>query len=359
MNQFKPNGDGKITIYRESDGRQYQVEYPPSSHVDLQQIKNELELPDYIDINYSMTATALVSLWAAYNIDTLSRRFESLRKIKGPLSPILMGGMAVKLLSRCANEKGPLNREVNDIDYVIKKGMAGAFANLLERISDIAGSRFHHFITNSDMRFNALRAGERYRLRTIDWGELNEPKVKCVDILVDQVEMRHKVDVRDEFAKFKQNMYTIGLEKLILTKCLMIEEINHSQYQTLKKSGQDFRILNYPHYRENRHIIGMEEKDIIDVLSLLIDYADKSDELAKNISLLLSRDEKALMTFRLNIENIAERRDWLKSKGLTDSQLSRIDESIRSIMQIIPKKEKKWDKPWWNQDVDIPATNQQ
>ncbi len=174
---------------------------------------------------------------------------------------------------------------------------------------------------------------------------------------VDKIEMRHKVDVRDEFDRAKKNLYTIGVGKLIITKCQMIEEINQTQYKALQQLGQEYRILSYPYYRNEKYLIGMKEKDMMDTVALLCDYAEKSGEVAEEIKHSLRKDEKLLQTLRLNLENLCVRKDWLRSRGISDNQISRMDESLKDVLEALPKKEKKWDKPWWNKDVDTPSVN--
>jgi len=343
----------RITVYTESDGSRYEIEYPPTSNVELHQLASDLGLPGYIDIESPMVANAIVALWASYNMDLIAKKYEGF-KIKGAITPLLMGGIAVKFLSRSSNEPGPMKRVVKDIDYVVKKEQGGNFLHLLDNLSRIAGSRFYHFMTSSDKRFNALRAGDRYRIRTIYWTEHLTHRLGWVDILVDKVEMRHKIDIRDEFERARENMYTIGVEKLLITKCQMIEEINNAQLASLQESGQEFRVLNYPYYKQGKYLIGMEEKDMMDAAALLCDFSQTSDKMAKKLSLLLSKDEKLLLTFRLNIDNLALRTEWLKLKGLTEGQISRMNESLTAIARTLPRKEKKWDKPWWNRDIDTP-----
>jgi len=47
----------------------------------------------------------------------------------------------------------------------------------------------------------------------------------------------------------------------------------------------------------------------------------------------------------------------LKGKGLSEVQLSRIDESLSMIAKMLPSSRKRWDKPWWNKDIDTPVVN--
>jgi len=127
---------GKISVYEETDGSRYVVEYPPTSKVDLDQLASELALPAYIDMKSAMVANAIVTLWASYNIDILLKKYEGL-KIKGALTPLLMGGIAVKFLSKSSNEPGPMNRLVKDIDYVVKREHGGSFLLLLDNLSKL------------------------------------------------------------------------------------------------------------------------------------------------------------------------------------------------------------------------------
>ncbi|MEM3638167.1 MAG: hypothetical protein QXX17_01760 [Conexivisphaerales archaeon] len=348
--------DKKIIVYTESDGSRYEVEYPATSKIEVRNIADALELPAYLDTNSPMVSTAVVALWVSYSADGILALHKEMGRFKEPPSPLLMGGLAVKMLSRTANEKGPMNRNVKDIDYVVRRSQGGNFVKLLSILSNIAGTRFFHFLTSSDMRFNALRAGERYRIRTIDWSSSDRPEVRWVDILIDRIEMRHKVDVRDEFDRAKKNLYTIGVEKLLLTKCQMIQDIEQTEYVAIQESGQEFRILRYPFYKTGRYLIGMEEKDMMDAAALLCDHAGNSEVIASHLSDLLRKDDKLLQTFRLNLENIESRKDWLRGKGISEVQLSRIDESIGNILKKLPEK-RRWDKPWWNRDVDTPVIN--
>ncbi|MEM3186475.1 MAG: hypothetical protein QXQ39_07350 [Conexivisphaerales archaeon] len=77
-------------------------------------------LPPYLDLSSPMIDNAIVALWASYNIAEISGIHKELG-VNAPLTPLLMGGIAVKMLSKNSNEESPLNRTVKDIDYVVKR----------------------------------------------------------------------------------------------------------------------------------------------------------------------------------------------------------------------------------------------
>jgi len=350
--------EDRILLYRDLDGTVHDIEKPPTSKLDFREVSRHLGLPGYLEPFCSPLQRAVFTIWVASNSSSLMSGHPDAKKVGGPLNPLLMGGAAVKLLCPSANEPmGPMNRKLKDLDYVVKKEQGSRFIVLLANMSGFAGSKYHHFLTSGDRRFNAIRAGDRYRIRSVDWTEDMQPIVNWVDVLVEKVEMRHVVDVRDEFSKDpKLNHHTIGVENLLLTKCQMIMEIESKEHDALVQSGQEFRILKCPWYRKNRFVIGMEEKDMLDTCALLHDhFIQDSSVKVEKIKAMISKDQKFTLTFRLNIENILERFEFLRSKGMSERQLSRVAEAAHGILGALPDSKKRWDKPWWNTDVDTPT----
>jgi len=108
-----------------------------------------------------------------------------------------------------------------------------------------------------------MRAGKRYRVRAID-RILGAESLKpgTLDIFIDEIDLRHKVDVRDFFEDQKSHLYTIGPENVLLAKCQYIFDAPKSAYDDLVQNGLEYRILTYPHYKSDKLLIGIEEKDI-------------------------------------------------------------------------------------------------
>ncbi len=177
------------------------------------------------------------------------------------------------------------------------------------------GTHYKSFATANDRRFNAWRHGERYRVTTINGiTEEGLPTLTVLDIFCDRIELRHRVEVNSEFERYKENLYTIGLEALLLSKAQFIFDALKEAEKELEECGQDYRILEYPHYNKNKIIIGMEEKDIKDVCAIFLDHEiGKSAEAIdpQKMRKILEKDKKLALTITLNLRNVGERLEVL------------------------------------------------
>ncbi len=350
---------GSIVLYRERDGRVYTIDEPLDSKIDLEVVRSELGLPSYVDFNHNTVRRAAATIWFSVNAPKLLGG--SKNQPKEGVYPLLIGGAAIKMLCESANQEGnPFNRSIGDIDFVVNKKDGSRFIQLLLGMSAVTGKAYHYFVTEGDRMFNALRAGTRYRVRAVEGATNGEAIVKTTDVFVEKMELRHTVKLEDQdFRNAKTNVYTVGPEKLLLTKAQVITELDRKSLPELEAAGQAFRILNYPHYRENKVVIGMEQKDMMDLCALIHDRTlgvESGPRLEpKRVAELLRKDQKFLLTVRLNLQNILDRADWLKSRGLSEKQLSRLSEAVKTILDALPNPDKKWEKPWWNTDVETPV----
>jgi hypothetical protein len=219
------------------------------------------------------------------------------------------------------------------------------------------GTRYKSFSTKSDRLFNALRHGERYRIRTIKGiTEDGTPIVGVMDILCGHISLRHKIDVGDAFKEYRENLYTIGLEYLILSKAQFIMDLPKKRLGELKEREQDFRILPYPYYAEDKVVLGMEEKDLKDMCAIFLDHpiGNGREEInPEKIKKVLKKDQKFALTVRLNLRNLVER-STLLTRWVKKSEASTIADRIEDLLRELPKVEKKWNKPWWNTAVETP-----
>ncbi|MGA1975863.1 MAG: hypothetical protein ABSG92_09530 [Conexivisphaerales archaeon] len=342
----------RVRVYFGPGGETFEAEREPRSMVDVEKLRADLKIPSYVDLKPTVMRRAIVALWAATTAPSTFGKTRDRRKLDSPLQPLLMGGAAVKVLSASANEVGgPMNRKIHDLDFILPKSQAGKFVQVLSCLEAVAGSEYMHFLTSNDRRFNALRAGERYRARGIDWGEDGQPSPSVVDILVDRIEMRHRINVREEFALSERNFHTIGMEKLIISKCQLINEYD-PKVVSLPQSAA-CRILRYPPYRKDRTILGMEEKDMLDVSALFIDGGEDGRLDIGRLRRALD-DRKLLLTVRLNLENLVSAENWMKTRGLNGHQISRVHETGRRILSALPVVDQAWSKPWWNTNVETP-----
>lgn len=199
----------------------------------------------------------------------------------------LIGGLAIYYHSPTAANK-EFARTYGDIDFFGLSSQTKIIKNVMESL----GYTPHE-------RFNALH-GER---RLLYYDESNGSRI---DFLLDYFEMCHKIDLRD---RLKIDKVTIPLADLLLTK-LQIVELN--------------------------------EKDIKDIMVLLIDHElsdkDEDDHInVKYIARLCSNDWGLEKTIKITFDKVLE---WAKQTTISEHHrniiISKIDK-IRSAIDAEPK----------------------
>jgi hypothetical protein len=350
----------KAVLYEEPGGAKYEVDLPLTSLVDINEIMKELGLPSYIDLNYFPMRCAIVTIWACQKAPELRKLYPNVYEKevdKKPIHALLFGGGAMKVQCEHSNGKGALSRSIKDVDFIVPKGQGSNFCKLLLGMSKAFGTQFTYFKTKGDTLFIAMRQGERYRVRTIN-GITQEglPTVTVLDIFCDSIDLRHKIKVKDSFEHCKENLYTIGLECLILSKAQFIMDLPKSDVGLLEKHGQEFRILPCPWYASDKAVLGMEEKDIKDVCAVFLDHPvgeGKGEISPTKLRRVLDKDKKLALTVTLNLRNMAEKTKPLE-KWLAASEITKVANRIHSLLEALPKVDKRWDKPWWNTAVETP-----
>jgi len=304
--------------------------------------------------------SAMVTLWASVNAPRLHelypQAFEK-RVSKESIPALLFGGAAVKILCKSANSGGSLARAIKDTDFIVPKKQGIDFFKLLLNMHKAFGTQYKSFATSNDRRFNMWRHGERYRLTTINGiTEEGLPKIAVVDLFCDCIDLRHKVEVKDVFERYRENLYTIGLEHLLLSKAQFILDMPKERMEELKQCRQDYRILSYPYYAEDKIIVGMEDKDTKDMCAIFLDHeigngAENID--SQKMRKILEKDKKLALTVTLNLKNLVEKSDILK-RWMSKSEVSTVTDRIQSLLKELPVVDKKLDKPWWNTAVETP-----
>jgi len=352
----------RCKLIEDYDGTVYEVETPLSSKVDCEEIRRDLAIPDYVDMSSFQIERGLVTVWAGQNAHRMKEIFPDVSLEKAPKESIPMlffGGAAVRMLCESANNpSGPFFRKLNDIDLIAPRDRAQEMYKFLLALGDLCGTRYHYFITRSDRRFNAMRAGKRFRVRTIE-SILGDGSLLSgvLDIFTDSIDLRHKVDVRDMFCHPKQGLYTIGATNVLLSKCQYIFDVPATGREELVQQGLGYRILDYPYYRDDRIPIGIEEKDVKDICALLLDceIGEKVQGIDLNrISRIFGRDKKFALTFRLNMENILRNETFLREGGVSSADIGKVFSRIQSVLDAVPKIDKRWSDAWWNVDVETP-----
>jgi hypothetical protein len=166
------------------------------------------------------------------------------------------------------------------------------------------------------------------------------------------------VEVKDMFERYRENLYTIGLECLLLSKAQFIFDMPKEKAEELKEHGQDYRVLPYPYYAKDKIIVGMEEKDMKDACAVFLDHAigrGVREIDCQKIKKVLKKDKRFALTVRLNFQNIVERQGTLR-KWMTKSEASTVVDRVIALLKDLPKIDKRWDKPWWNTAVETPVS---
>jgi hypothetical protein len=351
----------RFVLYQDLDGTTYDVELPLISNVDAKELRENLGLPSYIDLNYFPMRSAMVTLWASVNAPKLHevypQAFEK-RVSKESIPALLFGGAAVKILCKSANSGGSLARAIKDTDFIVPKKQGIDFFKLLLNMHKAFGTEYKSFATSNDRRFNMWRHGERYRLTTINGiTEEGLPKIAVVDLFCDCIDLRHKIEVKDVFERFRETLCTIGLEHLIISKAQFILDVPKDATEELRQHEQGYRIFSYPHYAKDKIIVGMEEKDTKDVCAVFLDHevgagTEKID--VQKMRRILKKDEKLALTVTLNLKNLVEKSDALR-KWLSKGEVSTVTDRIMALLKELPAVDKKWNKPWWNTAVETPT----
>jgi hypothetical protein len=352
-----------IVLYEEIDGTRHEVNLPLTSNVNIREMAEELGLPEYIDLQYLPMQSAIVTLWACAKAPELHKLYPDTfekRICDKPIPALLFGGGAIKILCAHANGTGLLARKINDTDFIVPKKFGSNFLKVLVNMDRAFGTQFKFFKTQGDVAFNAMRQGRRYRVRTIN-GVTEEglPTVTRVDIFCDSIDLRHKIEVK-EFERDRENLYTIGLEPLILSKCQFIMDTSKDDLGSLQEAAQEYRLLPYDHYSPDRIIVGMEERDVRDVCAIFLDHPigqgpEKIDpsKMLRNMQAFSGVDKKLSLTVTLNLRNLVERTEFL-TRWLGENEIVTVSERITELLQHLPKVEEKWAKPWWNTAVETP-----
>jgi len=182
------------------------------------------------------------------------------------------------------------------------------------------------------------------------------PIVGVMDILCDHISLRHRIEVKDAFKRYRENLYTIGLEYLILSKAQFIMDFSKEKLSELREHEQEFRILPYPHYADHKVILGMEEKDVKDICAIFLDHPIGSgiDEIhPEKMRKVLGKNQKFALTATLNLKNLVKKPDVLK-RWVKKSEAATVTDRIQTLLKDLPQVDKKWDKPWWNTAVETP-----
>ena len=194
----------------------------------------------------------------------------------------LLGGLAIYLQSPSARTQEQLKRSYKDLDFATLSKFGAKTRSLFTKLGYIGNKTF-----------NALHGHQRLLFYDDEHG-------RQIDIFIDRMQMCHNID-------FRSRMYiderTLSLADLLLTK-MQIVEVN--------------------------------EKDLLDVVALFIDYDVEEDDRgihSQYISKLASNDWGLYKTLDLNLKKA---KAFAVERGFTENVIQRID-TLLADMEAHPK----------------------
>ena len=343
--------------------RTVKIDLPLTSKIDIEELKSDLGLPEYLDLSYFPLRKAVIILWACKHAHEFHEMYPNIlrkRISSRPIRVLLFGGAGIKICCPSANVQGSrFNRTINDVDCLVSREHCKELKNLLLSLGDIAGTMYFHFVTPYEERYNTIQVG-RLLLRTFNgFSDDGTPTVGLMDILSNRVEMRHTVEVRDDLETNEGAMHVISPHNLLLTKLQYILDLPKKEaLAKLEKYDEMYRVLPYEHFDETKVVIGMEAKDLLDVACLLLDhdFGDSAGQIDLSAMRKKLRDDKFRLTVRLNLQNMVDNLERLRKQGATESELRIVRSRAEHILEELPTADYDWSKPWWNIDVETPET---
>jgi hypothetical protein len=338
-------------IYESRDSREkLEVKVPLQILVNVEDIRKELGIPQYVDrTNFQMTKI-VAALWAFSHPDTITQNPK-----EAPLKVAVFGGGAFRLCCPSANH-GPLSRGIGDVDFVTLKENGKRVVETLCGLGERYGSMFFHGVPEVDKRFNTLRTGMRYRLRTIrDTDENRNPVPGMMDIFCDKLTFCHTLDVREELMEADKHLFTIGLENLMISKAQYITTVSTSQASNVDPT----RIMG--DYDKKHLLIGMESKDMRDMSAALLDHELGEGPEKISVDILgqkLRQDWGLWKTVTLNLKNMLQKLDAIFSSfGVSREGQVVVNEKLTKIVEQLEgrytakKSRFGLNKRWW-EDVE-------
>ena len=340
-----------FVIYQSKDLREkLEINVPLETRLNVENLRNQLGIPEYVDLtNFQMTKI-VAALWSLTHNAAVGQDMKD-----PPLKVALFGGGAFKLYCPSAN-RGPLARRIGDIDLVTLRENGKQVVETLCALGEKYGSMFYHGVPEVDKRFNAIRTGMRYRIRTIkDTDEHGNPIPGVMDLFCDKLTFCHTLDVRSELMEADKRLFTIGLENLIISKAQYIASVPKSDAGTV----DPVRIMG--DYNKKQLLVGMEQKDMRDVSAALLDHELGEGPQKISIDVLgekLRQDWGLWRTVTMSLRNMHQKLDViLSSFGTTREDRKVVDERLGRIVEQLETKyvAKKamfgFNKQWW-EDVE-------
>jgi hypothetical protein len=318
-------------------GERIALELPLAVRTSAETARAELGLPHWVDVSDPIVARGLVILLAA-------------RRADPPVSVALLGGTANRL--RCPSSNGTelgLRRPLHDLDIACLHKELRTLRKWLETLHEREGSGARCFETAGDRIFNSLSEGRRLRFHLVLGQHGSDISLGTLDVLADEFRFCHRFDLRDDVANAPNQHGTLSLALLLLAKLQFIRRI----------PGEDREKVPERHlapYGRRDIVIGPEEKDVKDIVALLVDHPiDGSPEgiSPERIATIAGADWGLWRTASLNTEMVRHSSILTALPELERTRVrSRLD-SLRDLLYTLTPKRRfgLLGGPWW-EEVD-------
>lgn len=214
--------------------------------------RQSMGLADYVDVTDPIIARAVGILHG------LAQEL--------PGHPIaLLGGVAFRFRSPTSNSlSSGLRRPLHDIDISCHHSDAKKVHSALLALGPKHGSALSIVETHADRMFNALMGGRRLRLHNVNQVVDGRCVLGTIDVLADEFRFCHNMNLKSDIADAPKDGHTLNLSTLLLSKLQFIQSIPAEHQDQVPG-----RVLGP--FGKRELIIGPEDKDVRDVLALLID----------------------------------------------------------------------------------------
>jgi hypothetical protein len=324
-------------------GERISIEVPIAFRTPLEDARHQLGLPDWVDASDPIVARGIALLAAA-------------RRAEPKIHLALLGGAAHRFRCLASNRTDlGLRRGLHDLDIACLHRELPAVRAFLATVHEREGSGLRFFETSGDRIINALGEGRRLRLHMALEERAGDIALGSMDLLADEFRFCHRFDLKADVLDAPNQHSTLAPASLLVAKLQFIQRIPGEDRD---KVGE--RVLA-PFGRRDV-IIGLEPKDVRDVLALLLDHpvAEAPDGISpRRLAGLVAADWGLWRTLSLNLEMIRRSsilRDLPEGPRL---QIGRRLESLGAILAAASPRRRFGflGGPWWEEVDALPSVD--
>jgi hypothetical protein len=316
---------------------------PLTFKTDPAQSRQALGLPEYVDTTDSVMAHA-VSLLHALSAE-----------LPGHALAVL-GGVAYRFQSPSSNSMSSgLRRSLHDVDLCCHHPDAKKLHTALLALGARYGSALTVVETHADRMFNALMGGRRLRLHNVNQVVDGRCVLGTIDVLADEFRFCHNLNLKEDISQAGSERHTLGLSTLLLTKLQFIQSIP-AEHQAQVPG----RVLGP--FGKRELIIGPEDKDVRDILALLIDrpMGEKPGEISPSRFVApLASDWGFWTTVRLNLDHLGKSPLFATLPAEVRPAVQKKIETLRAATDTVQPKRRFGflQREWWEPVESFGATS--